>query len=266
MMVDTSQQESYLVFLRQRKAQIFQKMEEAAKRSGRGIDDIQAVAVSKTVDVDQVVLASQATWEHFAENRPQELNRKLEGLSALGLLGQGDDGRAPAITFDMIGHLQTNKINSILGKCRLIHSVDSTHLAQAIDSRVATRFQDLVAAGDDVKERCLLEVNVSGEATKGGFTPDEVRRLFQGQVQSWDHLQVCGFMTMAPRGDADAARRTFAGLKRLQQSIIQELGDEGAQLEILSCGMSDDFEIAIEEGSNLVRLGRIVFDPSYNLS
>ena len=107
----------------------------------------------------------------------------------------------------------------------------------------------------------LLEVNVSGEASKSGFSPDELRSCVEGVV-GLEGIRVRGLMTMAPARDADAARRTFQGLRELAEELR---GRTGLPLETLSCGMSDDFEIAVEEGSTLVRLGRCVFDQGYAL-
>ena len=194
---------------------------------------------------DEVLLARRAGWRLFGENRPQELGRKLE---ALGQLPEMADAR-----FDMIGNLQKNKINQVIGRVALIHSISSAHLAEAVSSRSAQR--GLVS---DV----LLEVNVSGEASKSGFAPDELRACVDGVV-SLPGIRVLGLMTMAPAGSADAARRTFSGLRELAEELRSRTG---LALGTLSCGMSDDFQIAVEEGSTLVRLGRCVFDQGYALS
>lgn len=237
--------ERYARFLRERREEILGRIAEAAARAGRGSDEIEAIAVSKTVGPDEVLLARRAGWRLFGENRPQELGRKLE---ALGQLPEMADAR-----FDMIGNLQKNKINQVIGRVALIHSISSAHLAEAVSSRSAQR--GLVS---DV----LLEVNVSGEASKSGFAPDELRACVDGVV-SLPGIRVLGLMTMAPAGSADAARRTFSGLRELAGELRSRTG---LALETLSCGMSDDFQIAVEEGSTLVRLGRCVFDQGYALS
>ena len=156
------------------------------------------------------------------------------------------------VRFDMIGNLQKNKINQVIGRVRLIHSISSAHLAEAVSTRCEAR--GIVA---DV----LLETNVSGERSKSGFSPDELRSAIEG-VLALPGIRVEGLMTMAPAGDADAARRTFSGLRELADELR---GRTGLALRTLSCGMSDDFEVAVEEGSTLVRLGRCVFDPGYRL-
>ena len=242
--MEDDQRDEYLSFLKRRREEILRRVEGACERSGRDVSDVELVAVSKTVGVDEVELAWQAGWRAFGENRPQELKRKLEGLAPRGEVA---DAR-----FDMIGNLQVNKINQVLGNVRLIHSVSSMHLAEAISKRAEVR--ETVA---DV----LVEVNVSGEESKSGLSPEKAHASF-GQLLALPGISVRGLMTMAPRGDAGRARSTFAGLRELRDELRADLGCE---LEVLSCGMSDDFTIAIEEGSTLVRLGRCVFDPSYAL-
>ena len=235
---------AYERFLRARRAEILERVEAAASRAGRRGADVEALAVSKTVGADEVLLAWRAGWRSFGENRPQELGRKLEAL--------GGDPEMAGVRFDMIGNLQKNKINQVIGRVKLIHSISSSHLAEAVSTRCEAR--GIVA---DV----LLEVNVSGEASKSGFSPDEARAAAEG-LAGLPGISVHGLMTMAPAGDADAARRTFSGLRGLAEELRARTG---LPLETLSCGMSDDFEIAVEEGSTLVRLGRCVFDQGYAL-
>ena len=234
--------ETYREFLAERRDYILQTVREACQKSGRDESAIEAVAVSKTVAPEHVRQAYEVGWVHFGENRPQELNRKLSALAAY------DD--MPDMTFDMIGNLQTNKINQVLGKARLIHSVSSVHLAEAISKRALER------AG---KASVLLEVNISGEMSKSGFTPDEVRASLDN-LRALEGLSIQGLMTMAPFGDQAAARKTFCGLRELRDELKPL---SGLDLATLSCGMSDDYAIAIEEGSTLIRLGRIVFNGNY---
>ena len=205
----------YARFLVRRREEILERIGAAAARAGRDAGEVGAIAVSKTVSEREVLLARRAGWDAFGENRPQELVRKTEALSG--------EPEMAGVRFDMIGNLQKNKINQVLGRADLIHSISSSHLAEAVSTRSAAR--SLVS---DV----LLEVNVSGEASKSGFAP------------------------------AGAARRTFCGLRELAEELRVRTG---RSLEVLSCGMSDDFEFAVEEGSTLVRLGRCVFDQGYAL-
>lgn len=239
-----SDEREYAEFLGARRAEILERMREAARRSGRSAADVEALAVSKTVGPEEVLLACRAGWRRFGENRPQELGRKLEALSAVPEMA--------GVRFDMIGNLQKNKINQVIGRVELIHSISSAHLAEAVSTRCEAR---------GIVTDVLLEVNVSGERSKSGLTPDEARASAEG-IAALPGIRVRGLMTMAPAGDPDAARRTFSGLRELAGELR---GRTGLALETLSCGMSDDFEIAIEEGSTLVRLGRCVFDQGYAL-
>lgn len=242
--MDETEDESYAAFLVKRREEILQRIAEAAARAGRNPAEVELLAVSKTVDVPQVDLAWRAGYRAFGENRPQELVRKLDGISAYPEMA--------GVRFDMIGHLQTNKVREVVGNVTLIHSVSSLHLAEAISKR---------GVGHNLTSDVLLEVNVSGEESKSGFSPDEVRASF-GDILALPALRVHGLMTMAPAHDMDVARRTFSGLRELRDELAARVGLE---LPVLSCGMSDDFPIAVEEGSTIVRLGRTVFDPSYVL-
>lgn len=152
--------DNYLDLMRARREQILERFYAALDRAGRPHDAARLIAVSKTVGVDETVAAIQAGYRHFAENRPQELVRKLTGLA--------EHPELPEVRFDMIGNLQTNKINAVLGSAELIHSVGSLHLAQAISSRAVRKIEAGELAGP---QRVLIEVNVSGEESKGGFRP-----------------------------------------------------------------------------------------------
>ena len=231
----------YEAFVRERRAAIMRHLAADCACAGRDVSEVVVEAVSKTVGSAAVVAAMHAGYTAFGENRPQELTRKLDELAALGV---------PVPRFDMIGNLQTNKINQVLGRATLIHSVSSAHLAEAISKR---------AERMGLQVRVLLECNVLGEASKSGFSPDEVRAA-SPSIAALGGLAVEGLMAMAPARNPDAARRTFSGLRELAAELRVRTG---LALPTLSCGMSDDFEIALEEGSTLVRLGRIVFSPDY---
>jgi len=243
-MMDEQQRVAYERFVTERRAQIVAQVEEAARKAGRDSSEVLLLAVSKTVGIDEVACAWRAGYEAFGENRPQELRRKAAGM--VGIEGMSD------VRLDMIGNLQTNKINQVIECAHLVHSVSSLHLAEAISRRAVVR---------DLTVRVLLEVNVSGEESKSGFSCDEVRESLDA-ILALPALSLEGVMTMAPAGDPDAARHSFSGLRELRDELRVR---SGLALETLSCGMSDDFGIAVEEGSTLVRLGRIVFDPAYPL-
>ena len=141
---------------------------------------------------------------------------------------------------------------SVIGRVGLIHSISSVHLAEEVSKRS-------VAHG--IVSDVLLEVNVSGEESKSGFAPAEVTQALDGLLEL-PGIRVKGLMTMAPAHDADAARRTFGGLRELRDELSAR---SGRSLATLSAGMSDDFQVAIEEGSTIVRLGRTLFSPDYDL-
>ncbi len=236
--------ESYTEFLRARREAILAKLARAAAKSGRDAREIGLLAVSKTAEPEAVLCAWQAGYSAFAENRPQELNRKLAFVA--------DHPQMAGVRFDLIGNLQKNKINQVIGKCCLIHSISSAELARQVSERA-----ERAGLCVDV----LLETNVSGEQSKSGFSPDELRAAVDG-VCELGGIRVRGLMTMAPKADPDCARRTFCGLRELRDELSSRMG---MSLETLSCGMSDDFDIAVEEGSTLVRLGRTVFSPEYDM-
>lgn len=245
--LDIVPDEAYGLFLAERRRAIVARLAAACERSGRDLSEVGMLAVSKTVEPDAVLCAWRAGWRSFAENRPQELGRKLD------FVGQEALPEMSSARFDLIGNLQKNKINQVVGRVELIHSVSSLELAQAVSSRCEVR---------GIRQACLLEVNVSGEESKSGFTPDGARAAAE-EICALPGIEVLGLMTMAPRGDAGAARRTFSGLRELACELRVRTG---LLLPTLSCGMSDDFQIAVEEGSTLVRLGRVAFDPGYDLS
>ena len=221
--------EARLAFLSARRDELLARVADAASRAGRDASDVE--------------LAVRAGWDAFGENRPQELVRKLRALGA---------SLPEPPRFDMIGNLQTNKVNQVIGRVALIHSISSLHLAQAVSTRCEAR-----GLTCDV----LLEVNVSGERSKSGFSPEELREQCD-LVLALGGIRVRGLMTMAPAHDPQAARRTFSGLRDVRDELRAR---SGLALDLMSCGMSDDFEIAVEEGSNLLRLGRCVFDEGYHL-
>lgn len=232
----------YAEAIKTRLAQLHEAIERAARDAGRDPREIELVGVSKTVDLPQVVCAYNAGCRAFGENRPQELVRKYDALK----------DELPEARFHMIGNLQTNKINQCLGRAVLIHSVESLKLAEAVSAR---------AEREGFVQPVLLEVNVSGEESKSGFSPAGLEAEF-AQVLELPGILVKGLMTMAPQGDAHVARETFGGLRKLRDKL-QESCPENVELSELSMGMSEDFTEAIAEGATIIRLGRILFDPSF---
>lgn len=234
--------------------ELWQRIYRAAERAGRAADEITVVAVTKTHPLETVVEAYQAGLRHFGENRAAEGKEKAAGLAEWL---QQTRGEPP--TWHLIGHLQSRQVDDVLGVYQFIHSLDSLKLAQRLDR--------LVARNNCPPIEVLLQCNVSGEATKSGF---ELAR-WSNDKEQWqafvetvleisrlDNVIIRGLMTMAPWFDDPAeARPTFQSLAALRTRLQAEL----PQLDWthLSMGMSDDFEIAIEEGATLIRVGRILF-------
>lgn len=216
------------------------KIAEAAAKSGRKREDITLVAVSKTVGAAEVAEAYRLGQRVFAENRVQCLLEKYEAI---------EPSAFPGIDWHLIGTLQTNKVKYIIDKISLIHSVDSMHLADEIDKCAAKR---------GVRMDCLLQVNVSGEESKHGVALAEVDRLVE-HFTGLDNVCLKGLMTMAPL-DANEAelRKIFSALHQKYIDIDSQKG-HNINMSYLSMGMTHDFSYAIEEGSNMVRIGTGIF-------
>ncbi len=223
--------------LADRLAAVERRLCAACARAGRRRQDVTLVAVTKTVSPEVAALLHGLGVPDLAENRPQELWRKAEALPA-------------TVRWHLIGHLQRNKVERTLPLVCLTHSVDSFRLLQAIDAEAGKR---------GVPADVLLEINASGEASKGGFPPAEVPGLASSLV-ALRHVRVRGLMAMAAyEEDPEKTRPTFAGLRTLRDRLQSELGDSH-KLSHLSMGMTNDFEVAVEEGATLVRLGTVLFE------
>ena len=214
--------------------EIRRRIATAAERAGRDPASVRLVAVSKTHTAEAVEAAASAGQKIFGESRVQEARDKIPACP-------------PALDWHFIGHLQKNKIRQALPLFSFFHSVDSTALAQSVD-RIAGETGKTVEG--------LLEVNVSGEATKHGFTPEILRREF-GTLAKLTHLRIRGLMTMAPYSEnPEDARPVFRALRELRDELQSA---QNHPLPELSMGMSGDFESAIEEGATLVRVGSSIF-------
>jgi len=206
----------------------------AARRAGRDPSTVRLVAVSKTHPASAVSSAAATGQRVFGESRVQEARGKIPSCP-------------PGLDWHFIGHLQKNKIRQALPLFHFFHSIDSAPLAQAFDR---------MAGESGLSPAGLLEVNISGEETKHGFTPDELRATF-ATLAALPHLRVCGLMTMAPYSDnPEDARPVFHALRRLRDELQTA---HAHPLPELSMGMSGDFGPAIEEGSTLVRIGTSIF-------
>jgi len=217
-----------------RLTEILDRINSAALRVGRNPDEIQLVAVSKTHPPEAVQEAYEAGQRIFGESRVQELLAKIPSLPS-------------SIRWHFIGHLQANKIRKLLPVSELIHGVDSPELALDIDR---------IAADLGLFPRVLLEVNVSGEGTKFGFKPDVLRARID-ELLALPRVQIEGLMAIpAPVADPEEIRPAFRLLRELRDEISAA---SGTPLPVLSMGMSGDYEIAIEEGATLVRVGTAIF-------
>jgi pyridoxal phosphate enzyme (YggS family) len=219
-----------LARLRGRLQGVNERILAACGRADRSRTEITLVAVTKTVGDRVAGLLPELGVTNLGENRPQELWRKAEVLKGL------------PIRWHMIGHLQRNKVERTLPLVQLTHAVDSERLLEEIDSQAKKR---------GVSAPVLLEVNVSRESNKLGFAPGEVASVL-AKLDRFTHVEVQGLMTMAAYSeDPEQARPGFKELFQLRQF---------AQLPQLSMGMSNDFEIAVEEGATLIRLGTVLFE------
>lgn len=208
----------------------------ACERSGRKRESVTLIAVSKTKPVQMLEEAYQAGSRYFGENKVQELADKYELMPK-------------DIHWQMIGHLQRNKVKYIIDKAELIHSVDSLRLAETIDKEAAKK---------GIVANVLLEVNMAKEDTKYGLMPEEVMD-FVREIVRFQHIKVQGLMTIAPFvDDPEENRKHFANLRKLSVDIRKEKVNN-VNMSILSMGMTNDFEVAIEEGATMVRIGTAIF-------
>jgi len=214
-----------------------ERIEAAALACGRDPKTVRLVAVSKTVPAHSILAAIRAGVTDLGENYVQEVLEKIETL------------RGEKVSWHFIGHLQSNKAKHAVRLFDLIHSVDSVKLARELNKRSA----DLGKT-----QNILVQVNISGEATKSGVEADQAIDLV-GQIAPLENLAVCGLMTMPPYFDApEKARPHFRALKALQ-NLIRKQRIPNVRMSELSMGMSGDFEAAIDEGATLVRIGTAVF-------
>ncbi|MGI6514074.1 MAG: YggS family pyridoxal phosphate-dependent enzyme [Syntrophomonadaceae bacterium] len=216
-----------------------EKVKKAALKAGTNPNAVHLIAVSKTVGLEEVDMACRQGLSDFGENRVQDLMVK--------------QSQYPRVRWHMIGRLQTNKVKDVIGRAFLIHSLDRWSLAEYIERR-AEKERTVVST--------LLQVNVSGEKSKGGVAPGEVQDFLYA-VSRLNHLRVQGLMTMAPEvDDPEETRPVFKELRRIFD-IVKESKYPRVEMRYLSMGMTQDFEVAIEEGANMVRIGRALFDPGF---
>ena len=208
--------------------EVQKRISRACERGRRSPDDITLVAVTKGVGGSAIKAAFDCGIRDFGENRVQEAEDKIAQLSDL----------KPDVTWHMVGHLQSNKAKAAVELFDIIHSVDSGRLAEILSRRAEKPLP------------ILLEVNVSGETTKSGFAASEIETAVE-EIRQMPYLKIMGLMTIAPLvAELEEVRPVFRKLRELRDSL---------GLEHLSMGMTDDFEVAIEEGATMVRIGRAIF-------
>lgn len=219
----------------ERYGKVLRQVADAADLAGRDPADITVVAVTKTVGLPEIGQAISAGMHDFGENRALEFS--------------GKQALFPQERWHFIGTLQTNKVKQVVGRAALIHSIDSPHLLEAVDRR---------AGEAGVVQPVLLQVNVSGEASKHGMTFEEAEEAVRG-ADRLENVRVRGLMTMAPlSARPESARWVFRECADWM-GRLQSLHCDSAELAELSMGMTGDFRVAIEEGATIVRIGRAIF-------
>ena len=229
--------------LKENLQQVEENIKKACEKSGRDRADVTLIAVSKTKPVEMLQTIYDCGVKDFGENKVQEMCDKMEVLP-------GD------IKWHMIGHLQTNKVKYIVGKTELIHSVDSVHLAAEIQKQAVKK---------DVIVPILIEVNIAEEESKFGIHKEDTIAMVR-QIAGMDHLRIKGLMTIAPFVEnAEDNRLYFREIKQLSVDIKNQNIDN-VSMDVLSMGMTGDYEVAIEEGATLVRVGTGIFgERNYNI-
>lgn len=215
---------------------VLERVKAAAKRSGRDADSITLVAVSKTKPLSDIEELIKHGVKEFGENKVQELDDKYETVST-------------PVNWHLIGHLQTNKVKYIVDKVALIHSVDSLKLGEEISKRCAAagRVMDI-----------LVEVNMAGEESKSGVSPENAKQLCR-ELSALSNICIKGLMTVAPYDPVPENNRVyFKQMKKLFDDIKAE-NYPNTDMQHLSMGMTNDYEVAVEEGADIVRIGTGIF-------
>lgn len=229
--------------IEERMRQVESKIAAACERSGRRRDEVHVIAVTKYVSLERTKEAFGSGLIHLGENRFQDAQEKWFALSGDE---QADEAGKPVWHF--IGSLQSNKVKDVIGRFTYIHSLDRLSLAEAIHKRAAQL--GLVVP-------CFIQVNVSGEESKHGMNPEDVAPFLE-QISGLNSIKPIGLMTMAPyEAEPEDTRVVFRALRELRDQI-RSGSPYGGQIEHLSMGMSNDFEVAIEEGATWIRLGTIL--------
>ncbi|UYO01544.1 YggS family pyridoxal phosphate-dependent enzyme [Paenibacillus sp. PSB04] len=221
--------------LEERIREVNARIEEACLRSGRSREDVNVIAVTKYVSTSMTERVLDSGLTHIGENRWQNAEEKWNTLGSRGI-------------WHFIGHLQTNKVKDVAGKFEYIHSLDRLSLAKELEK---------VASARNLEIKTFVQVNISGEDTKYGLEPEQAVPFLK-ELHQFPHIKVAGLMTMAPfEGEAEDTRPVFRGLRELRDDINRQAITREPLID-LSMGMSNDFEVAIEEGATWIRLGSIL--------
>ncbi|MGO0062050.1 YggS family pyridoxal phosphate-dependent enzyme [Brevibacillus fluminis] len=224
--------------VQKRLAELEPRIAAACERAGRKREEVNIIAVTKYIDVPAIGEVLAAGLTHIGENRVQDALPKYEAYGETG-------------TWHFIGHLQTNKVKDVIGKFDRFHSLDRLSLAEELNRR---------AEALGITAQCFLQINVSGEETKFGLDPKDVLAFVQ-ETSNMKHIRVIGLMTMAPFVEnAEDVRPVFRGLREWRDRLLS-LGIDNLTPNELSMGMSNDFEVAIEEGATYIRVGSVLVSP-----
>ena len=220
-----------------------ENIEKACKKAGRSVDEVTLIAVSKTKPYTDIEEALKSGTLDYGENKVQEMCEKYEILPK-------------NIRWHMIGHLQRNKVKYLVGKTELIHSVDSIRLAEQIEKGYAKNGETA---------NILIEVNMAQEESKFGITSQETEELIR-KISTFEHIRIKGLMTIAPYTDNPETNRVyFRQMKKLSVDI-RDKNIDNVSMDVLSMGMTGDYQVAIEEGSTMVRVGTGIFgERNYNI-
>ncbi|GAB6990597.1 YggS family pyridoxal phosphate-dependent enzyme [Paenibacillus pini] len=221
--------------LEERIKEVKHRVEAACQRSKRAPDNVNVIAVTKYVSTQMTAQVLKQGLEHVGENRWQNAEEKWNALGQQGI-------------WHFIGHLQTNKVKDVVSKFEYIHSLDRLSLAKELEK---------AGAAHNLEIKTFVQVNISGEDTKYGLTPEQTAPFLK-QIRDFSHIRVVGLMTMAPfEAEAEDTRPVFRALRELMENLNQQAVTNEPMTE-LSMGMSNDFEVAVEEGATWIRLGSVL--------
>ncbi|HBM79822.1 MAG: YggS family pyridoxal phosphate-dependent enzyme [Clostridiales bacterium] len=217
---------------------ILEKVNRACEKSNRSSNEIKLIAVTKTVDINRILEALKCNIKSIGENKVQEMTEKYRHIGNMA-------------EWHMIGHLQTNKVKHIIDKVSMIQSVDSLKLMNEINKRC----KDIDKVID-----ILIEINIGRESTKYGIDPSDILNFIK-EAPKYENIRVKGLMTVAPAlANKEEVRPYFKEMKKIFDEL-KDLSIKNVEMKYLSMGMTGDFEIAVEEGSNMIRIGTGIFGP-----